>query len=359
MASVIIIDSKIEQAQINNTLQAVAASSAFEQTLLISDQITEVSDSSITLLSPNNELLSADIYSALEKTESEVIVFIDPSYNWTDKQLSSLMANNDISDYTLSFASLKSGNDLVELPNLSADALVSAFTRTTDWPMLAVSVQRSFLVKEQTNALSTGEYLGKMLINAIAEGCAINENWAALKVNNSEDLQKYSQLEENQLAECLRHVVTIFNIEDLFPNHPWQQHGNESAAACYHSLSAMFIRLNDAESALECLSLSDQLEDSPRSLALKGLIALNKGETLQAVANMVSSLQVYEKRKVDDTAHYLRFAPQNIEVINNNLQSGLEALNKRDNDTAIGHFSNAVFQFDSFYQEFGLDRSAK
>ena len=108
---------------------------------------------------------------------------------------------------------------------------------------------------------------------------------------------KRFHLQSAETARLLRSIVNNCNIEDLFPNHDWTQHGQESAAAAYHSLAALFIKLQDTEAAMECLAFSDQLEDSPRSLALKGLIAIEKGETLAAVANMVSSLQQYESRK--------------------------------------------------------------
>jgi hypothetical protein len=102
------------------------------------------------------------------------------------------------------------------------------------------------------------------------------------------------------------------------------------------------------------LKLSDQLEDSPRSLALKGIIAFDRGETLGAVANLVSSLQQYELRKKSDGSHYLSFAPNNLERINSNLNAGLQALNKRNNEAALEHFAEAVNDFDTFYTEHGV-----
>ena len=106
---------------------------------------------------------------------------------------------------------------------------------------------------------------------------------------------------------------------------------------------------------IEHLQFGDRLEDSPRSLALKGLIALKQGEVLAAVANMVSSLQEYEKRKVESGNHYLTFKPRNLEDINTSLQNGLSALNKRENDRAAEFFTDAVFQFDQFYEDCGLN----
>ena len=82
---------------------------------------------------------------------------------------------------------------------------------------------------------------------------------------------------------------------------------------------------------------------------------MNRGEVLGAVANMVSSLQQYEQRKKDNSKHYSRFAPNNLETINQNLNAGLEALNKRNNEEALTFFTKAVFQFDPFYQDTGID----
>jgi hypothetical protein len=149
----------------------------------------------------------------------------------------------------------------------------------------------------------------------------------------------------------LHQLATASNIEEIFPRHDWERHEEESAAACYHTLAAMFIRLGDGASASECLKLSDRLENSPRSLALKGIIALSRGEILGAVANMVSSLQQYELRKKEAARHYQRFMPQDLEVINQKLHEGLAALNTRNNEVAYKCFAEAVFNFDSFYRD--------
>ncbi len=157
-------------------------------------------------------------------------------------------------------------------------------------------------------------------------------------------------------ARVLKHIVNRYNIEDLFPFHAWQEHSEESAAASYHTLAALFIRFGDTESAKECLAFSDQLEDSPRSLGLKALISITKGETLGAVANLISSLQQYEFRKRNENnEHYLSFQPEDLETVNSQLNEGLQALNNQDNVEALNHFAAAVFSFDPFYIENGLD----
>lgn len=158
-------------------------------------------------------------------------------------------------------------------------------------------------------------------------------------------------------SQMIAGVISAATIEELFPNHPWASHKEESLAACYHTIAAMFIRLGDLTSAEECLQQSEFLEDSPRALALKGIISARHGETLGAVANMVSSLQQYEQRKQNQNGHYLAFSPENIEKITYNLKEGLSALNKRNNEEALEKFKIAVFNFDSFYSDMGIDKT--
>jgi hypothetical protein len=148
------------------------------------------------------------------------------------------------------------------------------------------------------------------------------------------------------------------NIEELFPQHNWKLFSKESAAASYHSLAALFLRFEEPEAAAQCLACSEKLEESPRYFALQGLIQQAQGETLGAVANLVSSLQCYEARKTTDGKHYLSFTPSNLEVIKNRLAEGLDALNKRDNTRALASFSDAVFSFDSFYSDHGVRNPA-
>jgi hypothetical protein len=164
-----------------------------------------------------------------------------------------------------------------------------------------------------------------------------------------------NELTNELKAKILKRAVELIPIEELYPNHPWSTHGEESLAAAYHTISAHLIKLKDYDGALEALSVSDRFEDSPRSLALRGVIAREKGETLAAVANMVSSLQQYEKRKVQTDNHYLSFTPKSFEDINSELKEGLDALNRKENETALTHFAKAVFQFDGFYKNQGLD----
>jgi tetratricopeptide (TPR) repeat protein len=176
---------------------------------------------------------------------------------------------------------------------------------------------------------------------------------------SSASLSTIATLSDEALARILKATVDAFNIEELFPNHNWISYSQESAAASYHSIAALFLRFGDSESAAECLDCSERLEESPRYFALQGLIHKQKGETLGAVASFVSSLQCYEARKADNGKHYISFKPGNLEVINSRLVDGLNALNKRDNDGALTCFSEAVFNFDPFYAEHGVLSSGK
>ena len=165
------------------------------------------------------------------------------------------------------------------------------------------------------------------------------------------------QLDTTSRSELLEQIVNSFNIEDLFPEHNWTDYSEESAAASYHTLAAHFIKLQDCTRAQDCLNISDELEESPRSMALRAVISHNKGETLGAVAGLVTSLQHYEVRKRNDNnLHYLQFVPNDLEKINARLNKGLSALNHRDNDSALFHFAEAVYNFDDFYNKHGLHK---
>jgi tetratricopeptide (TPR) repeat protein len=155
-------------------------------------------------------------------------------------------------------------------------------------------------------------------------------------------------------AEALRTFIAILPIEELFPNNAWASFQDESLAACYQVLAAYFIKLQDFASAEDCLRESEALDASPRTLALRGLISRSHGETLGAVAHMVSSLQQYEQRKAPSPSHYVSFQPKDIEVVNIKLKDGLDALNRKDNEEAFNKFSEAVFNFDEFFASVAL-----
>ncbi len=161
-------------------------------------------------------------------------------------------------------------------------------------------------------------------------------------------------LDNNSRAKLLRDVIATNNIEEVFPNNNWDTFSKESAAVAYHTLCAMFIKFDDLITAKECLNLSSNFEDSPRALALRGLIALKQKQDLNAVANMVSSLHIYEKRKKEDN-HLVNFNPQNLDIIGAKLNQGLDALNKKDNHLAATLFADAVYSFDDFFKKQDID----
>ena len=211
---------------------------------------------------------------------------------------------------------------------------------------VAISAEYKAAIIEEA-ALSDATIAGAAIAEAVSTGAKI----AAVDSALAEDLDAKTR------SDLMKGAVAQIHIEAYFPEHPWATHKEESLAACYHTLAALFIRLNDLDAAHECLDLSSTYEDSPRALALKAILAKLEGQTLGAVANMVSSLQQYEQRKAKDTVHYLTFKPKNIEVINYRLKEGLEALNQRDNEGALTKFTEAVFTFDTFYSDMGLDKA--
>jgi len=255
------------------------------------------------------------------------------------------------------YVAVDAGSNTCRLPQGTPANLLRDFRNEAPWPIACTVLNKKLLTGENCqNINSTIDHIAFSVSAAIARGWSIKSfQGTSLKAADDSKNDFVSRPGKSCLSQCLIELIDSSNIEDLFPEHAWSLHGKESAAASYHSLAAVFIRLEDAERALQCLALSDSLEDSPRSLALKGLIAQQKGETLAAVANLVSSLQEYEKRKIDKgEAHYLTFQPKDFDIINTRLAAGLEALNVKDNSTALNHFIEAVWNFDSFYESYGL-----
>lgn len=259
-------------------------------------------------------------------------------------------AQESASDFgTYSFSD---GNSSISSRELELDTLVANIDPFTTWSLAAVYVRES-LIEDLGTPNSCEEALARIGCHALAGHANIDWNVKAISVDQGLSAFE-TQFSKQTCSNLLQFAINLANVEELFPNHAWELHEEESAAACYHTLAARFLSYDDLDTAKQCLQFGDRFEDSPRSLALKGLMALKEGETLSAVANMVSSLQEYEKRKDNKEEHYLSFQPKNIEQINTSLQSGLTALNSRDNDQAAECFRAAVFEFDSFYQDCGL-----
>jgi hypothetical protein len=254
----------------------------------------------------------------------------------------------------------KSSDGSIEIPDLSPERIIEAIARSEEWPMLLIATNRlTISALAGMSSTSVCEALLRSLIRAIADGDTLSRSSAAEPSISANMVRALCHLDGCAMARVLSTTIDAMNIEDLFPNHAWKEFSQESAAAVYHSLAALFIRFGDTESANQCLGHSERLEESPRLFALKGLIQHSKGETLGAVANMVSSLQCYETRKNPDGKHYMSFKPKNLEIIASRLVDGLNALNRQDNDKALTHFSEAIFNFDSFYSEHGVQSLEK
>lgn len=292
----------------------------------------------------------AALSDTLSSTKSEYLLLADPTNVLTDSQLDNLRAAASLLEES-DIAYISSNGDLSrdELANLDADSLLNSIINKSALSIAAIACKKSTL---QNIIIAENESLAEISLRLFAK--AISASGKITAIDHSDTTAEEKELSNGAFARSLSFLVEHFTIEDMFPKHAWKEHSEESAAAAYHTLTAYFMRFEDYDSAGECLKLSEKFEESPRSLALRALIAFNKGETLGAVANLVSSLQQYEERK-KSTTHYVKFSPQDIELINDSLVSGLDALNKRDNQRALDFFAKAVFNFDAFYAQHGLE----
>jgi hypothetical protein len=289
---------------------------------------------------------------AAEKSTSDTLMLIDARVTPSTEVLQSMVSQMSDKNIGFLFAPIEHGSDMLNIPETSADALLSIISSEAPLPLACCAFRKS-LIKGNLEGASIADILSSLLVTAMTDDMEVTSSHTAIGQGQSIDAGRFI-IGRSAQARCLRLLVNNSNIEEIFPHHAWAAHRDESAAASYHTLAAMFLRYGDANSALECLGLGDRFEDSPRSLALKGLIALERGETLTAVANMVSSLQQYESRKKENNSHYVHFAPGDLDSISSNLNAGLEALHRKNNEEALGHFAKAVFNFDPFYSQLGV-----
>ena len=355
MISIIVIENGASQSSLQKTVGAAAASSS-DNIIVIGARPEEMNDASIEFITPSGLPMSEMLRTAVTHARHNRILFVDARSRIDSRQLIALMNSTNGRLGAVAYAPLEISGECVTLPEMLTETVVSTLTTQTGWPTAFVAMKASFAEKflRSSSGSSLGEVMSEAMIQAIIDGEAVERLNSHVEISSFDITSDDCVLSSARMAALLKLAVNNCNIEDLFPQHAWKQHQEESAAACYHTLAALFIRFGDTESAIDCLKLSDQLEDSPRSLALKGLIALDRGETLGAVANLVSSLQQYELRKKSDGSHYLSFTPSNLERINSNLNAGLQALNKRNNEEAVEHFAEAVYNFDTFYSEYGV-----
>ena len=295
------------------------------------------------------------VAATLKTTRADSILFVDARAALSEAEVDKLAfdSENEICGY----AAFELAGELIDLPELSKSSLVGWLSSDPAIPS-ACFFARLNLISDiiDSNSSSYAELIARIIVKAIAEDESVSRS-SEVSIATAYQGNFNSTLDAAAAAACISQAVNSCNIEDLYPNQAWDKFEEESAAASYHALAAVYLKLGDADAAQNCIDLSERFEDSPRSLALKGLIALTKGETLGAVANMVSSLQSYELRKKGaDDDHYINFEPKDLEGINKKLSEGLAALNRRDNEPAIQHFKQAVFDFDAFYSEFGIDK---
>jgi hypothetical protein len=355
MITVIVIENGASQSSLQKTVGAVAASPS-DNIIVIGSRPEGLESAHVEFISPNGESMSDMLRNGVTRAKHERILFVDARSRIDSRQLIALMNSTNGRLGAVAYASLEISGECVSMPEMAVETLVSTLTTQTSWPTIFVTMKTAFAQRFLINSTGAtlGDVLAEAMIQATIEGEEVERLNSQVEISSFDIASTNCELTNERTAALLKLTVNNCNIEDLFPQHAWKEHQEESAAAAYHSLAALFIRFGDSESALECLKLSDQLEDSPRSLALKGIIAFDRGETLGAVANLVSSLQQYELRKKSDGSHYLSFAPNNLERINSNLNAGLQALNKRNNEAALEHFAEAVNDFDTFYTEHGV-----
>lgn len=355
MITVIVVENGASQSSLQKTVGAVASSPS-DDIIVIGTRPEDIVGEHITFITPSGGSMSELLASAAGRARHNRILFVDARSRIDSRQIIALMNSTNGRLGAIAYAPLEISGDCLSLPELSADSVVATIATQDRWPALFVTMKSSFAEKclRDSSGASLLDILAEAMIRAAVEGEHVERLNSQVEVSSFDVSSGLCELSREMRAKLLRWAIQNCNIEDLFPNHAWREHEEESAAACYHTLAALFIRFGDTSSALECLELSDQLEDSPRSLALKGIIALDRGETLGAVANLVSSLQQYELRKKSDGAHYLSFTPINLERISSNLNAGLQALNKRNNEEAVEHFAEAVYDFDTFYSEYGV-----
>jgi hypothetical protein len=350
MISIILLGNVANDSMVTKSLEAIG-NRADAEVILLADQRPAAASTSYKFVQTGDSTVSACLALAIGMSRGDTTLFIDARTSLTKDLLDSFLSSIDSSN-GLTWSPVDTGSDSIDLEESSPEGLLRMLTNDSVAPTAMMAVRSNLLPKSE---MPSGESATEMLTKLMIEIISAEEN-TSRAAGSVTAPREACLLTDSSRASCLKTLVNSANVEDLFPQHDWNTHEKESAAASYHTVAALFIRLGDSESAMDCLRVSDQLEDSPRSLALKGLIAIDRGEILGAVANMVSSLQQYELRKKENEIHYSRFQPQNLEVINENLNAGLQALNKRDNHRALNHFAEAVFNFDSFYGELGVNR---
>jgi hypothetical protein len=359
MHSAIVIDEIGTQAAVVDTTQLLDDVKAFADILVASTQ--QAPEGFSTGMWITAETLPEAVAQAVSIAASKRVFMVNSALVFTETDLSKLVPeieNRNLNEHIIVAPALS--NSSVSATEFSPESIVAMLQSSSAWPLMSISTSRSTMTSAcSARNESVIEIMARAMITAISDGDYVRTTARITPLVNPETLSQLCTLSNAAKARCLRAAIDGMNIEELFPKHDWRSFSEESAAASYHSLAALFLHFQDPNSAAQCLACSEKLEESPRYFALQALIQQAQGETLGAVANLVSSLQCYEARKSADGKHYLNFKPSNLEIIKTRLAEGLDALNKRDNDRALASFSDAVFSFDSFYSEHGVQNPSK
>jgi hypothetical protein len=350
MTSIIIVDNGSSATALQSTI-AASQSTGCNQIMAIASHSTLSSMKGIVGFDSSQPIRSS-LAAAIDQCSSNMMIIIDSRLSLAAHEMQAIMgevSRHGSTDY-LCITLQRAGNS-IGIPSIGSENIIGALSSNCEWPLMCMAINKESL---RQIAPLEGESLTEILANLVLKGSIRGQSAQSTRYSIAAPADISLRISGDALARMLRSITAQVNIEDLFPSHSWEDYEEESAAAAYHALAALFVRFGDLEAAADCLKISDKFEDSPRSLALKAMIAQIRGETLGAVANMVASLQSYEMRKHDNTRHYVQFIPGNVEKISDSLQAGLVALNREDNERALECFSQAVFNFDPFFREAGL-----
>jgi tetratricopeptide (TPR) repeat protein len=219
-------------------------------------------------------------------------------------------------------------------------------------PCVALSASRTLLESGRFSCLTMAGFAIELMLEAYSRGESIEIIDSEITVPS--DLGAI-QAQNRELGRALRHAIEVIPVEELFPSNPWDTRHPESTLSCYQQLAAKFVRFGDLQAAESCLNQADRIAESPRSLALRAVVAMERGETLGAIAKLITSLQEYEQQRQPRASIAVESGTNPpFDSVNTELKAGLDALNAQDNSSALRHFARAVREFDSFYRDSGL-----
>ncbi len=352
MPQIIIIEALERSSSLKGLLESLQKS-GIDNAILIGKTLPKEGIAKSNFISWSRGNLTKPIEKALNKTSDKWLILLSSEAPLTEKQVRSIASESTkFSSDTVAYLPVKADKSAIEFTDKKVSSLIPCLATNRPFPGMCLVTSAAYLKKfASLGAESAVELIASALLLAVPEGKTITKLSEQLKISG-EALQLHPlQLTGPECARCVRNVAESCNIEDLFPSYPWEKHKEESLAACYHTLAALFIKLGDYDSAKDVLVQADQYEDSPRSLALRGIIFARKNDWLNAAANLIASLQQYETRLREPEGHYIKFTPKDFAKINSVLLSGLEALNRKNNETAVQQFADAIFLYDGFYSE--------